>query len=404
MRRCFLALPAALVVFAATTSALATDWPHWRGPALDGVTPDDPWAQAGGVAEPTELWTSDVGIGYSSVVVQDGRLYTAGWVDGRDYVRCLDVATGDELWQFGHEIQKYDQQHQGGSGGTPAVVDGKVVHVFRDGRMVCVDTDGGGLLWERDLPGELGVQLPHFGFAGSPVPDGESVYLDFGKLIKLDVNDGRTIWASEEDYGVSYSSPVPFTAAGRELVAGFPAYGPVVVDAASGDEVGKYRWETEWNMHATTPIIIGERVFISAGSKSGGGLFDVTADGIAPAWETGDMNNGMPTSVPHDGFLYGFDEAQLRCISLEDGTRRWSQRGLGQGTLLVAGDHLVILSEEGELVVARATSEAFEEVFRRDLFEGSDHWVVPVVVGDTVFCRSPAGPLLALKFSPAAPQ
>ncbi len=386
-----LALTVAALALSFATSVSATDWPHWRGPQADGRVPDaqiDPAALQ-------KAWTADVGVGYSAASVSDGRLYVAGWRDGQDVVQCLDAATGDEVWSHGYTIAKFDNMHKGGSGGTPVVGDGTVFYMYRDGSVVGLDAATGDQRWHVQFAKELGVDAPRWMFTGSPMPHGGAVYIDVGHILKLDAATGKPIWTSE-NYGAAYSTPVIFESHGRTLVAAFPVYGLVILDAESGEELTKQKWETSYGVHAATPVIDGDDIFIGSGYGTGGARFHLSDQGLSPVWETKRMRTQMSTAVLINGFLYGFDDTQLRCLSWGSGEDTWSARGLGRGSLIAVGNHLVVMSEGGELVVAEADSEAFKESRRIQLFGDKDNWVAPVYADGRLYCRSPGGELVCL--------
>ncbi|MFI4947146.1 MAG: hypothetical protein ACHP85_27965, partial [Burkholderiales bacterium] len=93
--------------------------------------------------------------------------------------------------------------------------------------------------------------------------------------------------------------------------------------------------------------------------------------------------------VVHEGHAYGFDKNILAAIDLADGQRKWKggRYGAGQLILLPEQDLLLVLSEHGELVLVRATPDAFTEVAKVPAIEGKS-WSHPVLVGDRLLVRN----------------
>jgi hypothetical protein len=105
-------------------------------------------------------------------------------------------------------------------------------------------------------------------------------------------------------------------------------------------------------------------------------LLEVANNAVKPIW-SGDesMSNHYSTSVLKDGYLYGFDGRQefgqtLRAVELATGKVMWNVDGFGAGTLLIAGDTLVIMRESGELALAPASPKAFRFNARAQLLKG----------------------------------
>jgi len=383
----------------AVDARAASDWLQWRGPRGDGVSSETGWRTVFPEGGPTILWQQNVGIGYSSVSVGGSRLYTAGWSDGRETVFCLDVADGDVLWRHTYPSEQFAQDHKGGPGSTPALhIDsgpGRVYFLSRDSRLFCLNAVSGKEIWVKTLTDELGVPLPAFGFSGSPVLDNQILYVDAGRIVAIEPKSGNVHWKTK-DYGPAYSTPVPFTVGDRRLLAAYPRYGLVVLDAATGNEVASHAWEIPQGINAATPAIEGTRLFVSSGYGKGGVLVELANGSMRVVWETKQMQNQMTSCVVQDGHLYGFDRAVLKCLDLSDGQVKWSQRGLGRGTLMAANGRLIIMSEAGELVIADVTPEGFRAHERAKVIDGGDCWTVPVLAAGRIYCRSSSGQIVCV--------
>lgn len=390
-------MPIALsaVVMALTSTALA-DWTQWRGPQGDGIAASQKWSARAVLSSDARAWEMKIGAGYSAPAVKGDWVYIAGWRRGEETIRCINLLTGQERWSQSYEIPMYNNMHAGGPGGSPAVDDKHVYLLDREGTLRCWKADSGELVWERPLAKEFDIKRPQWAFTGSPRMVGDRLLIDVGRIFALDPRTGSDVWKTA-DYGAGYSTPVEFTHQGKRYLAAIPAYGLVILDLETGKEIAKHRWETAYDVNAATPVIVGDKIFISSGYNTGGALLSFDGSQLKLEWQNREMRNHMATSVAVDGYLYGFDEARLRCVDLRDGSVKWSQRGLGKGTVIVVNNQLVVQSESGELVVAPVSPERFEPVGRMNILQSSRNWTVPVYANGFLLCRSDLGQLVCLK-------
>jgi outer membrane protein assembly factor BamB len=345
--------------------------------------------------KPTVAWTRNVGFGFGTVSVVGDRLYVMGWRDGKDHVQCLDAAMGEPIWERPYPAERFDKNHRGGPAATPTV-DGGLVYTFsKSGVVVCLDSTTGKPRWDRNLAKKYALSVPSWGFSGSVVVWGRMAIVDAGRIVAMDKKTGREIWKTE-DYGPAYSTPMPFTHQDRELLATFPAYGLVVVEAGTGKKIAGHKWETSYNVNAATPIVDAGRIFITSGYNHGGALLRLRGKALESLWQNKQMKGKMATPVLLDGHLYGFDESVLRCLDVETGKSVWKKPGLGQGSLMVAGDRLIIMSDDGKLVIAEATAEAFRGLAEAQLFKVNEGWIMPVLAHGRIYCRSSDGQLVCV--------
>jgi outer membrane protein assembly factor BamB len=175
--------------------------------------------------------------------------------------------------------------------------------------------------------------------------------------------------------------------------------GKAVVGVAprDGKLLWRYPWSTRFDPNIATPVYADGKVFISSNYGTGGAVFRIT-DTAEPEtiWKTLAMQNHISTSVLYEGNLYGFSEQRLRCVNFETGKINWDKEGLGRGSLVIADGHLIILGDQGQLVLAKATPTEFAEVSRCQVFDkGTLTWTVPVLSGGRLYVRS-ENALLAL--------
>ncbi len=381
--------------------AAGVDWYRWRGPDLNGVSKEtgwfSPWPQAG----PRQLWKAAVGQGYSSVSVSQGRLYTMGVVDGKETVWCLDANTGAVLWKHSYPYVFQPHYYDGGSSVTPTV-DGKQIFTLgQSGELFCFDAATGKVVWSKNIQQQLQVRRGEWGFAGSPLVEGKLLILNVGSFgAAVDKATGQVVWVTGKEAN-GYSSAVPFTSGARRGVALLTAKAVVGVEAATGKELWRHPWKTEWDINVADPIIDGDQVFVSSSYGSGGALIQFGAQPPKVLWQTKEMQNHFNSCVLLDGHLYGVNGeagkfADLKCLDWKTGAVKWTAKGLGMGALMAAEGKLIILSEKGELVIAAATPEAFKPLARAQVL-GGKCWTTPVLSHARIYARNSRGDLVCVE-------
>lgn len=375
-------------------AASRDDWPQWGGPRRTGVSSESKWSSKGKAAP---LWKQQIGIGYSSCAVVAKRLYTLGYDKDTEYdvVYCLDADTGAELWTHGYAAKIMDLYHGGGTLTTPTVDGERVYTSEREGGLLCLKASSGDVLWSHQVAKDSKLDVPQWGFAASPVVLGDQLVLNYGKVMAFDKQKGTLLWSTKKSYGDAYSTPVDFSFGGKPALAVFSGTGLVVLSPKDGSELSFTPWETRYNINAMTPLVLDQRVFISSGYDRGCALIDLSGKEPKVTWESKVMRNQMAGSVPWQENLFGFDDKVLKCIDLA-GQEKWRERGLGQGALSVADGRLIIMSEEGELVVAEASPAGFHELSRTKVFDGGTCWTVPVLADGRIYVRNHAGEIAAL--------
>ncbi len=369
----------------------ADDWPHWRGPAEDGLSRETEWDSEGKTA-----WTKQVGLGYSAVSVSGGKLLTAGFDTEaeEDVVWCLDATSGEEAWSFRYPAKIWNKFHSGGTLSTPVFDEDVVYFQNREGMLFCLDATSGDLKWKKNLHDEFGLEHPTWGFSASPLIHEDRVIVNMGRVFAFERKTGEPIWVSKQDLGHAYSTPVHCTLAGKDCLAVLGGDGLFLLSHDGQTVIAQYPWETKYDVNAATPVPVGDdQILISSGYGHGGTLLKLTDKGLEPVWETKTLRNQMATSMLIDGHIFGIDESQLRCFDLA-GTEKWRMRGIGKGAIAGTPDRLLLLTADGELVVAKANGEQYEELSRQELFSDGVCWTVPVLANGRIYCRNSKGSLV----------
>lgn len=381
-----------------TLTASGIDWPRWRGPDLNGISPEKGWQAQWPAAGPKQLWKAAVGTGFSSFSVSGGRVYTMGNAANTDRVFCLDANTGKVIWEHSYSCPLDPKNFEGGPCATPTVADGRVYTHSRKGDVFCLDEMKGTVVWSKNLNRELGLAIPTWGCAGSVLIEGNLAVLNMGSAgVALDKQSGKVAWVSAKSVG-AYATPVPLTIGQDRFLAILSRQSLEVVKPADGRAIWSYPWKTEYDVNAADPIVAGDKVFLSSGYNHGGVLLKVSAQGAAKVWENKNIRNHFNTCVLWQGYLYGPDDGGLRCIAFDTGELKWTCREFGKGSLMAADGKLVALSEKGELIIAQAAPAAFQPISRAQVLKGKC-WTMPVLSNGHIYCRNAVGDVVCVDVS-----
>lgn len=388
----------ALVALLAVAAPIdAADWPCWRGPQHNGISTETQWHNTWPATGPTISWRGNVGTGFSAVAVSNGKLYSLGNTDDQDTVYCLDALTGKPIWKHSYEAARDPKAFEGGPTATPAVDGDRVYTLSRRGDLFCFDAATGKVIWSKNIANDFDQRVPGWGFAGSPIVHENLLLINAGDAgLALDKLTGKLVWTSErKDAG--YSSPLPFLHNGEWLAVFSSEDGYVAVNIRTGKEFWRIDWPTQYGVNAADPIIAGDRVLISSGYNKGTALFPMTAGERKAIWKNKVMRTQINSAVLIDGFVYGIDgdsggRAKLTCVELKTGTVRWTEPSVGCGSLMAANGRLIVLSDEGELMIAPASPEKFAPSAKAKVLDGKC-WTVPVLANGRLYCRNAAGDL-----------
>ena len=371
-------------------------WPQWDGPDLNGVSRETNWAAVG---QEKSLFELNVGLGYSTVTVAGGRLYTMGYDrdGGIDVIWCLDALTGEELWAHTYDSAIWNQAHEGGTVNTPVVDGDAVFSLNREGNLFRLDAASGEVRWHNDLfagDNPHGLKNARWGFSGSPLFLGDKLFLNCGRVLSIDRQSGKVLWASQ-DYGDAYGTPKALEVQGTAALAVLNGKGVAVVARADGRELFFYPFTGDrLGVNAATPVVVEDALFVSSGKIPAGALLAFDGDEVIPVWENREMANSFSGCVLVGGNLYGYDQSILKCVSLE-GKTLWQERGIGNGAVSAAGDRILAMGSDGDLIVLEANPEQYRELSRVHLFEAGNYWTKPILVNGIVYCRSSKGRLVA---------
>ncbi|MFO1501143.1 MAG: PQQ-binding-like beta-propeller repeat protein [Verrucomicrobiota bacterium] len=406
------ALAVACGVHALLAVVSAENWPQYRGPQGNGTSSDGiaPWPAPG----PKPLWKTQLPAGFSSITIADGRAYTlvAREIEGVNREVCLSVdsATGKELWATPLGIAKYDG---GGDSGTPEnkggdgprstpTVDGGRVYVL-DNRLVlfCLGSQDGKVIWSKDLVKEHDGKLISWQNAASPLIEGNVVCVAGGgpgqALLGINKTDGKVIWKREDDK-MTHATPVAATILGVRQVIFFTQKGLASVVPQTGEVLWRYRFPYNVSS-AASPVVWNDLVYCSAGYNVGSGAVRITSQNggfsAEEVWRVkgNTLANHWSTPVCKDGYLYGvfgfkqYGTAPLKCVEIATGKELWSQPNFGAGNVILIGNHLVALGDQGQVALVEPSPAGYREVSRFQAISGKC-WSTPSYSNGKLFIRS----------------
>ncbi|MEM6457198.1 MAG: PQQ-binding-like beta-propeller repeat protein [Acidobacteriota bacterium] len=378
------------------SSHAAQDWPQFRGPARDGHAPAAtelliPWPETG----PAERWRRPIGNAFSSIAAVGNALYTGDSDESGDYALRIDAETGKTVWRT-RLGDLFENSFGNGPRATPTV-DGDTVYITSGGGVLAALAAADGTVrWSIDLKETYQAEMPHFGYASSPLVDGDRLLVETGgetdtsaALTALNKKTGELIWRSAAAQP-AYSAPIRLDLHGQAQYVLVTKDGVRGLDIADGGLLWQVEWAPEGGIKPPPPLVVGEnRLFVSASYDIGAMLIEVTGPKSAKAlWDSKVMRNHFNASVYHDGVIYGFDNATLKALAPDGGETHWAKRGrLGKGSLVYADEHLVVLTETGTLLLLEATASGYVEKGSSKAMSGRC-WTAPTIADGKLYLRN----------------
>jgi outer membrane protein assembly factor BamB len=372
----------AAALAATVVTQAANDWPQYLGPSRNGIYAGPALADSWGANGPKAVWRKQVGQGFAGPAVVGNRVILFHRVGNEEVLESLDAATGNSMWRYAYPTgYRDDFGFDAGPRAVPVVADGVIYTFGAEGQLHAVDLAKGTRLWSEDTMKRFGVPKGFFGAAGSPLVEGGRVIANVGGdkagIVAFEAKTGKVLWTATDD-DASYSSGVAATIGGRRLGVFLTRDSLVGLDPASGMVQFQRRWRARVaaSVNAATPIIVGDEIFVSAQYGPGAGVLRVNGSQLTDVWTSDDvLSNHYATSVFYNGYLYGFHGRQefgpsFRAVEFQTGTVKWSQEQFRAGSVLLAGDRLLITREGGELVLASASPQAFNPIARAQILQG----------------------------------
>jgi outer membrane protein assembly factor BamB len=393
-----LALSLTVLSAVVTAQGQGPDWTQWRGPNRDGAvasfTEPKPWPE-----QLSQKWKVEVGLGYATPLVVGNRVYMFARQADNEQMSALDAATGKVLWQTGYpapfEMQKAAARHGPGPKSTPVFSAGKLYAIGMTGIVTAFDAATGKQLWQK--PGSATVPM-YTTHAFSPLIERGLVIFHVGghnegALTAYDANSGDVKWTWRGD-GPGYGSPVVVDFGGTRQIVTITQGKLVSVDASSGALL----WERDFGSpnftNSITPIVYGQTLIVSSNTVPTMAV-SVSKQGnqwvTSTAWENADVPMRMSNGVIVRDMLFSLSTrnmGQYFSVDAKTGKTLWMSEGrqAGNAAIIRAGDVVFSLEDDGELVVFRPGSTAFDVVKRYKVAD-TESWTQPTISGNRIFVK-----------------
>jgi outer membrane protein assembly factor BamB len=374
------------------------DFTRFMGVNGDGVIPDAGIQTDWKTHAPRELWRIPIGLGWPGFAVAGRRAITQEQRGEEEYVTCYDITNGSLLWS--HKDRARFSEGMGGDGprATPTLdLEKKLVYSLgATGILNCLELETGKLVWSRNILSESGTENLVWAKSIAPLLVGELVVVSGGAgaptLFAMKRDTGEIVWKAGVD-GASYSSPVVRTLGGKEQIVSVNASSVTGHDIATGDVFWTFDWPPNAYAKVGQPILAGtDRLLVTASYGMKSHLLQITKDGsgkfsCAPVWTSTTPRTKFSSAAVIGNHAYALDEGTLACVNLADGERVWRDGRYGFGQHLVVGDHLLIQTEPGDVVLVKANPEMLEEVGRIKALS-SKTWNPPTLAGRYLLVRN----------------
>jgi outer membrane protein assembly factor BamB len=387
-----------LKTVAALLDVQDTDMPEYRGHRRDGVVVGPRLRRNWQTELPRLVWRQPVGGGYGGFAVAGNCAITIEQRGQDEAVVCYHSATGREFWVYRYPALFSETLGGDGPRATPTIVNDRVYAQGATGVLTCLDGASGEKVWSRNVLKLFGVENLQWGMAGSPLvfegvvvvnPGVQSGEGDKTAVVALAAATGDVRWKADSAQA-GYASPMLATFAGERQILIFDAAGAAGSNPETGQQLWRYPWKSQSGINAAQPAVAGpNKLFIS--SVDGGALVEVAYSNdtwtATPVWENRNLKSYFANPIVLGSYIYGLDLGILVCLDVETGKRLWKGGRYGHGQILLTDDLLVILTENGELVLVEATPEAHRELCRFQVIEGRT-WNNPTLVDGRIYVRN----------------
>ena len=411
----FFGLVSGLCLMGLTVMTADAQWSQWGGPNRDFMTEAVALSTDWGDSGPKQLWKRDLGEGYSTIVVDDGVLYTMYRRGDDEVVVALNAKDGKTIWEYAYPSPKWGDfnTHFGpGPHATPLVVGDYIYTIGVRVHLHCLNKKTGKKVWAHDLWKKFGAKPPDRGYSSSPIAYKGSLILPVGGstgygIVAFDLKSGEVTWNSQ-DHGPTFSSPIVINVDGQEQLVIFEGDQVIGLEPNTGALLWSHTHRTQYNINAMTPVWSAKDnlMFLSSAYDAGSRVIQLTQkDGktaVKEVWFSKRMEVHHGTAVRLGDRVYGssgdFGPAFLMGIDVKTGDVAIRQRGFAKATVLSVGTDLIVLDEAGELGIVTPKDDAFEVKAKASIFT-TRAWAVPTLVGTTLYARD-RKEIVALDLSP----
>jgi hypothetical protein len=390
------------MVLVSVSAANAADWPQFRGPTRDGISPETglmkQWPQEG----PKELWSYDgLGTGYSSVSVADGLVFTTGLIDGQGYLFAFDLQ-GNLKYKVNYGPEWTDAGNYPSARTTPTIDGDRLYLMSGLGRLACHEAKTGKPIWHVDTLEKFKGRNIRWGIAESPLIDGEKVICTPGgqdaTMVALNKMTGATIWTTKGlSQASAYCSPILVERGGTRLLLTMVEKSIIGVDADSGKVQWTVPHEVSYDIQAVSPAYKDGLVYVTNGYRHGSHGFQLSPDGtsVEKKWSEKSLDVHHGGVVLVDGNIHGAaTNGTWSCLDLATGKVEFtdrsdgSERLVGKGSVIYVDGMLYGYGEKGDVGLIRIKPDGYELVGSFKIRKGSkEHWAHPAISDGRLYIR-----------------
>lgn len=384
-----------MIYSVASLEVCAQSWEQFRGENRSGISTEkltaDDWTEN----QPELIWKKELGSGFSELIISEGVVYTmiseiTDSITGSEYVVAYDEISGDEIWRSKVDSIYFDEDGWGdGPRSTPTIDSEYIYSLSGHGKLTANSKKDGSFKWQRDFVKEFGSVTPRWGFASSPLLVDDKIIMEVGgtesrAFMAFNKKNGETIWASS-DGNASHDSPLMVTIEGQNQIL-FANNRKLYSFNSDGDTL--WTFNMPFGGLTAIPLFIPpNKIFLSGVRNPGFSIIQIEDNKAKEVLTGSSMKNDFSSCIYHDGYIYGFHVAALRCITADSGEVKWTKRGLGKGSLILVDDKLLVLSDKGKLVYVDASPTAYLEKGSIQPITGKS-WTAASFLNGKVFVRN----------------
>jgi outer membrane protein assembly factor BamB len=395
-------IPSVIVVVVTLVQPLsAGDWPQILGPNRNGVAIGERLVESLPKRGPAVIWEHKVGDGYAGVAVAEGHLVVFHRLGNEEIAEGLDPLTGGRQWE-----KRFPATYAGGINPdtgprcVPVIHDGSVYLFGAAGDLHALDLAKGEKRWSRAVGDDFPfAEQSYFGVGSTPIVEGTKLLANVGGkgragIVAFNLADGKTAWQATDERA-SYSSPTSATIDGQRQVIFVTRLNAMGINPDNGSVYWQFPFGARGpTVNAATPQVVDGHLFLSASYGIGAVCRKLGNGSIEPVWANNvTMSSQFSTPVPDGKFLYGTDgrqdgpPAKLRCIDPKTGKIQWTKEDFGVANLIAADGKLLIVTDNGGLVLAAASPKAYRELGRATLSTSSATRALPALSNGLLYIR-----------------
>jgi len=404
----FVILAAVAVAPATTIGQTTPSWTQFGGAGRDFVSDSKGLASTWPASGPKKLWSRSLGEGHSSVLVENGRLYTMyrqitrqPSVSHEEVVAALDAASGKTIWEFKYPASPAGIQFDQGFGphSTPLIVGNRLFAASSRSELFALDKMTGKRIWSHDFVKEFNAPLTARGYSGSPLLYNGTIIVTMGgpnqAVAAFDQASGKLLW--KNGYFVwAPASPILIDVDKQPQLVVFGGDVVTGMDPANGRELWRQPHKTDWGLNISTPVWVADQHLLLVSSAYGVGTRALELrqsagkTTVTEKWHSQRMRIHIGTIIRLGEHAYAssgdFGPALISAIDLKSGAIAWQDRSFARAQLLYADGKMIVLDEDGVLGLATVSPQGLKVLAKASVLQHLA-WTPPTLVGTTLYVR-----------------